>query len=71
MVFGFGLSVALVLAPAALTPVGAQTAQIVAALTGNAVIPVQSTGKNHAAIPITYEATAGVEVALIRVGKGS
>lgn len=51
--------------------VGAQTALTVAALTGNAVIPVQSTGRNHAALPITYEATAGVEVALVRVGKGN
>jgi hypothetical protein len=50
--------------------VGAQAAVTVAATTGNAVIPVQSTGRNHAAIPITYSATANLNVALVRVGKG-
>jgi hypothetical protein len=49
--------------------VGGQTGVVVGALTGNAVIPVKSTGLNHAAIPITYSATADLEVALVRVGK--
>lgn len=51
--------------------VGSQTVVTMGATTGNAVIPVKSTGKNHAAIPIAYSATpAGLTVALVRVGKG-
>lgn len=50
--------------------VGSQAAVTVGATTGNAVIPVQSTGRNHAAIPVTYSATANVEVALVRLGRG-
>lgn len=50
--------------------VGSQAAVTVAATTGNAVIPVQSTGRNHAAIPITYSATANLNVALVRLGRG-
>lgn len=49
--------------------VGAQTGVVVGALTGNAVIPVKSTGLNHAAIAVTYSATADLDVALVRVGK--
>lgn len=49
--------------------VGAQAAVTVAVTTGNAVIPIQSTGLNHAQIPITYSATANLTVALVRVGK--
>lgn len=49
--------------------IGAQTGVVVGALTGNAVIPVKSTGLNHADIPIVYSATADLEVALVRIGK--
>ncbi len=49
--------------------VGGQAAVTIAATTGNAVIPVQSTGLNHAQIPITYSATANLSVALVRIGK--
>lgn len=49
--------------------VGSQTAVTIAATTGNAVIPIKSTGLNHAQIPITYSATADLSVALVRVGK--
>lgn len=50
--------------------VGGQAAVTIAATTGNAVIPIKSTGINHAQIPITYSATANLSVALVRVGKG-
>lgn len=50
--------------------IGAQAAVTVGATTGNAVIPVLSTGLNHADIPIVYSATANLEVALVRIGKG-
>jgi hypothetical protein len=50
--------------------IGSQAAVTVAATTGNAVIPVKSTGLNHADIPVTYSATADLEVALVRVGRG-
>lgn len=50
--------------------VGAQAAVTVGATTGNAVIPVKNTGLNHAAIAITYSATADVTVALVRLGRG-
>lgn len=50
--------------------VGGQAAVTVAATTGNAVIPVKSTGRNHAAIAITYSATANLTVALVRIGQG-
>jgi len=49
--------------------VGSQAAVTIGATTGNAVIPVKSTGLNHAQIPITYSATANLSVALVRVGK--
>lgn len=50
--------------------VGAQAVVTMGATTGNAVIPVKSTGLNHAQIPIAYSATpAGLTVALVRVGK--
>lgn len=49
--------------------VGSQAAVTVGALTGNAVIPVKSTGLNHAAIPVTFSATANLEVALVRIGR--
>lgn len=49
--------------------VGGQTAVTVGATTGNAVIPVKSTGLNHAQIAVTYSATADVTVALVRIGK--
>lgn len=51
--------------------VGGQTLVTMGASTGNALIPVKGTGRNNAAIPITYSATpAGLTVALVRVGKG-
>jgi len=51
--------------------VGSQTVVTMGATTGNAIIPVKRTGRNHAAIPIAYSATpAGLTVALVRVGKG-
>lgn len=49
--------------------IGGQSAVTVAVTTGNAVIPVKSTGLNHAQIPITYSATANLSVALVRIGK--
>lgn len=50
--------------------VGGQAAVTVPALTGNAVIPVQSPGRNHAAIPVTYSATTNLNVACVRLGRG-
>lgn len=50
--------------------VGAQDAVTIAATTGNVVIPVQSPGRNHAAIAIAYSATTNLDVALIRIGRG-
>lgn len=49
--------------------VGSQAAVTIGATTGNAIIPVKSTGLNHAQIPITYSATANLNVALVRIGK--
>lgn len=49
--------------------IGAQAVVTVGALTGNAVIPVKSTGLNHAQIAIAYSATADLSVALVRIGK--
>lgn len=49
--------------------VGAQSAVTIGATTGFAVIPVKSTGLNHAQIPVAYSATAGLSVALVRIGK--
>lgn len=48
--------------------VGSQAPVTVPATTGFAVIPVQSPGRNHTAIPVAYSATANVSVALVRVG---
>lgn len=50
--------------------VGSQAALTIGATTGNGVIPVKSPGNNHAAIPITYSATANLSVALVRIGRG-
>jgi hypothetical protein len=50
--------------------VGGQAAVTVPITTGFAVIPVQSTGIGHVAIPITYSATANLSVALVRLGSG-
>jgi len=41
----------------------------VPALTGNAVIPIASTGRNAAARTVTYSATANLDVALVRIGR--
>lgn len=49
--------------------VGAQTAVTIDATTGNAIIPIKPPGKNHAAIAITYSATANLSVALVRIGR--
>ena len=47
-----------------------QDAVTVGAATGNAVIPIISTGRNAAARTVTYSATANLSVALVRVGRG-
>lgn len=49
--------------------VGAQDVVTIGATTGNAVIPVLSPGRNHAAIAIAYSATADLDVALVRLGR--
>jgi hypothetical protein len=41
----------------------------VGAATGNAVIPINSIGRNAAARTVTYSATANLKVALVRIGK--
>lgn len=46
-----------------------QTAVTVGATTGFAIIPIRGRGLNHAQIPITYSATANLEVALVRMGR--
>lgn len=46
-----------------------QTAVTIAATTGNAVIPIQSKGRNATAKTVTYSATANLSVALVRIGK--
>lgn len=50
--------------------VAGQAAVTIGATTGNAVIPITSTGRNAAARAITYSATADLDVALVRVGRG-
>lgn len=49
--------------------IGSQDPVTIGATTGNAVIPVQSPGRNHGQIAVAYSATADVTVALVRVGR--